>query len=451
MATSKAYGEHPALMFGFLFCVDAGLFAVALWRRQPMLHVLGGVATLVVFAAWTSTLYGGTARGDVADAFASAYPANLGYVSLFVLLYLASGLTARRGPVRLEGVGRLAAYAAPLLLFVFPTVAAADPGAAWPGLLFAVLFALLAACAAFAAFEGEGVVYFVGAFMAVAAEAAWSAQYLTGDTLPEARGRLRPVRAAVPRRPAGREKVGETARARVAGRSAAGGQHRPAVLPLGRGGGARIALGAGPPARRAQPRAADRGEGGGVCGGSAVGGGALSWLVIGAWWAGGALTSQVVPAVSVVAGFALLMLGGQLWAGGEDPADDATQVGMSLALVGHVFLLVVAARPTLSIPPWPMFAALAALDLAIAAVALRTRRAELLAAALGLSQLALAVWVTRRGLQPVAAHRDGRRAASWPRSDSGAPRWRRGGSPMRSCATASTWPPPSPSSSVRCC
>ncbi len=145
MATSQAYGEHPALMFAFLFCVDAGLFAVALWRRQPMLHVLGGVATLVVFVAWMSMLYGGTAPVDVASAAASPYPANLGYVSLFVVLYLASGLTARRGPVRLEGVGRLASYAAPLLLFVFPTVAAADPGAASPALPFAVLFALLAA------------------------------------------------------------------------------------------------------------------------------------------------------------------------------------------------------------------------------------------------------------------------------------------------------------------
>ena len=160
-------------MFGFLFCVDAGLFAVALWRRQPMLHVLGGVATLVVFAAWMSTLYGGTARADVTDAFASAYPANLGYVNLSSCWNLASGLTARRGPVRLEGVGRLASYAAPLLLFVFPTVAAADPGAAWPGLLFAMLFALLAACAGFAAFEGEGVVYFVGAFMAMAGGGGW--------------------------------------------------------------------------------------------------------------------------------------------------------------------------------------------------------------------------------------------------------------------------------------
>ena len=57
MAGSPAYGDHPALLFGFLLCVDAGLFAVALWRRQMLLHVLGAVATLVVFATWMSTAY----------------------------------------------------------------------------------------------------------------------------------------------------------------------------------------------------------------------------------------------------------------------------------------------------------------------------------------------------------------------------------------------------------
>ncbi len=257
MATSKAYGEHPALMFGFLFCVDAGLLAIALWRRQPMLHVLGGVATLVVFVAWMSMLYGGTARVDVADTFTSAYPANLGYVSLFVALYLASGLTVRHGPIRLEGVGRLASYAAPLLLFVFPTVVAADPGAASPALPFAVLFALLAACAAFAAFEGDGIVYFVGAFMTVAAEAAWSAKVPDRRHAPPRGGDLRPVRPAVPRRTAGGEAVGEAAPARVAGRRAARRQHRAALLPLERGRRTGIALGSGLAARRAQRRAAD--------------------------------------------------------------------------------------------------------------------------------------------------------------------------------------------------
>ncbi len=399
MATSEAYGGHPALMFGFLFCVDAGLFAVALWRRQPMLHVLGGIATLLVFGAWMSRLYGGTVPVDVADGSAAAYPVSLGYVSLFVVLYLASGLTARRGPVRLEGVGRLASYAAPLLLFVFPTVLASDPGAAWPTLPFTVLFALLAACAAFAAFEGEGVVYFIGAFVAVAAEAAWSARHLAGDTLLHAVAiyglfgvlflfvPMAARRWAKPLQPewlAGAVLVASIALLFFLSNEA--------VAPESLWGLA-LLLGVLNIALLVETRAAGLRW-------LAVGGGALSWVVIGAWWAGGTLTSQVVPAVSVVAGFGLLMLGGQLWAGGEEAADDATQAGMSLTLVGHVFMLAVAARQALSIPPWPMFAALAALDLAVAAAALRTRRAELLAAALGLSQIDLIVWAAVGGFSP---------------------------------------------------
>jgi uncharacterized membrane protein len=399
MATSQAYGEHPGLMFAFLFCVDAGLFAIALWRRQPMLHVLGGVATLVVFAAWMGMLYGGTARVDVADTLASAYPANLGYASLFVVFYLAAGLTAGRGPLRLQGVGRLASYAAPLLLFVFPTVVAADPGAASPALPFAVLFMLLAGCAAFAASEGEGIVYFIGAFMAVAAEAAWSARYLTGETLLHAVAiyglfgllflgvPLAARRWAKPLQP---EWLGGTLL--VASIALLFFLSSEAVAPESLWGLA-LLLGVLNVALLIEARAA-------ALRWLAVGGGVLSWLVIGAWWGGDTLTSQVVPAVFVVAGFALLMLGGQFWAGGDDPGDDATQVGMSAALVGHLFLLVVASRPTLSIPPWPMFGALAVLDLAIAGVALRTRRAELLAAALGLSQVDLVAWATVGGVSP---------------------------------------------------
>jgi uncharacterized membrane protein len=399
MATSQAYGEHPALMFAFLFCVDAGLFAVALWRRQPMLHVLGGVATLIVFVAWMSMLYGGAARTDVADALASAYPANLGYASLFVALYLASGLTTRRGPLRLEGVGRLASYAAPLLLFVFPTVVAADHGAASPALPFSLLFALLAACAAYAMFEGEGIVYFIGAFMAVAAEAAWSARYLTGETLIHAvviYGLFGLLFLGVPlaarrwAKPLEPEWLGGALL--VASIALLFFLSGDAVAPESLWGLA-LLLGVLNVALLAETKAAGLRW-------LALGGGALSWLVITAWWSGDTLASQIVPAVFVVAGFSLLMLGGQFWAGARDPGDDATQVGMSAALVGHLFMLVVAARPALSIPPWPIFGALAVLDLAIAAVALRTGRAELLAGALGLSQVDLIAWAMVAGVSP---------------------------------------------------
>jgi hypothetical protein len=394
MATSQAYGEHPALMFAFLFSVDAGLFAIAIWRRQPLLHVLGALATLVVFVAWTSNTYAGAAETG-----RSAYPAILGYVSVFVGLYLAAGLTARRGPLRLEGAGRLAVYVAPLLLFVFPTLAAADPNAASPAALFAVLFALLTCCGAFAVFEAEGIVYFIGAFWAVVAEAAWSARHLTGDNLVAALviyGLFGLLFLGVPfaarrwTKPLEPEWLGgvlllaSVAMLRflsdeaVATESLWGLAVLLGVLNLAliiESASARIRW-------------------------LAVAGGVLSWLVIAAWWLSGALTGQIVPALIVVGGFSALTLAGQLWAGREEAEGDATQGGMSLALVGHVFLLFVAVQPALSIPPWPMLGILAVLDLAIGAVALYTRRAELFAAALGLSQVVLILWASVASVGP---------------------------------------------------
>jgi uncharacterized membrane protein len=294
LATSQAYGDYPALMFGFLFLVDAGLFAIAIWRSRSWLHGLGAMTTLVVAAAWATTTYAG---GPV---HAVAFRTVLAFVSLFVAFYLATGLTATHGPRRLEGPGRLAVYAAPLLLFLFPTFAGAETAAASPALSFAVLFVLLAACAAFAVVERDGIVYFIAALLTVAAEAAWSAQHLTADRL-------------------------------------------------------------------------------------------LQALFV---YAVFALLFLAVP-VLARRRRTPLTLGGHFWtAGGSaEAATDLTQAGLSLALIGHVFLVSVAVQPSLSLPPWPMLGTLFVLDVAIAAAALYARRAELLAAALGLSQLVLIVWV----------------------------------------------------------
>jgi len=394
MATSQAYSEHPALLFGFLFCVDAGLLAVALWRGQNVLHVLGGVATVIVFAGWANQAYG--AGGG---AHSPAYPAILGFVSLFVAFYLCAGLAARHGTRRLEGAGRIAVYSAPLLLFLFPTLAAGEAAAASPALLFAVLFVLMAGCAAFAVVEGEGIVYFVGAFLAVVAEAAWSARHLTGDALLGALvvygvfGLLFlgvPVAARRWRGPLQPEWLGGMLLLLSIALLffLSGSVTAPSSL-----WGLAILLGVLNVSVMVESRAARLRP-------LAIGGAMLSWLVLGVWWLSGALTAQVVPALLVVAGFTVLTLGGQLWVGGADAEGDATQGGMSLALVGHLFLLFVAAQPSLSLPPWPMLGVLAVLDLAVGAAALYTRRAELLAAALGLSQIVLIVWVAVAGFEP---------------------------------------------------
>lgn len=47
-----AYGENWGLLFGFLALLDAGLFALAVFRGPALLHAVGGIATLAVLGAW---------------------------------------------------------------------------------------------------------------------------------------------------------------------------------------------------------------------------------------------------------------------------------------------------------------------------------------------------------------------------------------------------------------
>ena len=47
-----AYGAHWGLLFGFLALLDAGLFALAVYRGPALLHAVGGIATLAVLGAW---------------------------------------------------------------------------------------------------------------------------------------------------------------------------------------------------------------------------------------------------------------------------------------------------------------------------------------------------------------------------------------------------------------
>jgi uncharacterized membrane protein len=388
MASSPVYGEHAGLLFGFLFCMAAGLFAVALWRGPGLLHLVGGACTLLVFVTWTATTYS-YAAGEPA----AAYPMVLAFVALFVAFYLAAGLAARHGTRRLEGPGRLAVYTAPLLLFMFPALAAVEPSFASPGLPFAVLFLLLGAISAFAIAEDAGLTHFVGAFLALAAEAVWSANHLTEDRLipalaiygafgllylgvPLAARRL--DRALRPERLGGVQlllsigllffvSVGPIAASSLWGLALLLAILNAALLV--ESGATRLPL-------------------------FAFAGTLLSWLVLGAWWVSGSLTVQLVPALVVLAGFTLLTLAGHLWLGGQLKEEGLPfQAGMGLALVGHLFLFFVASQASLAVPPWPMLAILGVLDLAFAATALRTRRAELFGGALACSQLIVLVWV----------------------------------------------------------
>ena len=58
-----------------------------------------------------------------------------------------------------------------------------EPATASPLIVFATLFALLAIVAAYAILHDTGIVYYLAAFFTIAAEAMWSANYLTPERL----------------------------------------------------------------------------------------------------------------------------------------------------------------------------------------------------------------------------------------------------------------------------
>jgi uncharacterized membrane protein len=368
LAAVPAYGASWPLLFGFLALLDAGLFAIALWRGPQELHLAGAASTLLVVALWLAVSYR-----------ASAWPLVLAFVTLLVLLYLAAPIAAEKLGRPLTELARRAVYAAPLLLFAFPVLAQLEKRTASPATLFAVLFALLAVLAAYAIARGEGGVYFVGAFLALAAEAVWSARYLSPERLLSALAiygvfslfylgvPLLARRLSRPLRPEGSV---------------------PALLLTSLA--LLLFLAAGPAAEASlwglALLLAILNAGLFVEGSAArfprltLVGSVLSWLVIATWWATATVARFLVPALVVVAGFAMLTMGGAIWARTRLAAGEKGETagvfdgGLALGLAGHLFLLFVAAQHTLAVPPWPLLGILVVLILAVGAAALAARR-----------------------------------------------------------------------------
>ena len=152
MAAVPGYGHSFGLLFGFLFLLDAGLFAIALARGPEMLHLAGGLSTILIWAIWLRSSYEGR-----------AWPSILGFVVLFALYYLAAPFIARRYGRDFAGLGKLAVYTAPLLLFVVPCLAMMEPACAAPWILFGALFLILFAASAYAIYAEEGAMYYIAA------------------------------------------------------------------------------------------------------------------------------------------------------------------------------------------------------------------------------------------------------------------------------------------------
>ena len=393
LAAVPAYGARFGVLFGFLFCIDAGLFAVALFQGPRLLHLLGALSTLMVFVIWLAGPH-----------HATAWPGILVAVAAFVVFYLTAPLLPslaivrrRFGDRELGDVASRAVLAAPLLLFVFPALAAVEPRTAAPALLFGVLLALLAACAWYAIAKRQGAVHFVAAFFVVAAEAIWSSKYLTPERL---------VPALVVYVVFGLFFIGAPVLARR--------RDKP-LEPRGAGAALALAsigllfyLAGGAVAQAAlwgialllgvltiglfTEASASRSP---VL---AIAGTMLAWLVLAVWWMTATVSIALIPALSIVGGYALLTMAGSFWsahrqaASGTDETRGIFRNGAFVGLAGHLFLFFVASQPTLSVPPGPLFAVLGVLTAAAGVGALYVKRGDLFLAAIIASAAVVFIW-----------------------------------------------------------
>ena len=389
-AAVPAYGQRYLLLFGFLFLLDLGLFAIAAARGPEIMHAFGGLATLLTFAIWMGFSYE-----------SPAWPTILGILAVFALFYLASPVISRRYKRPFADMGMTAAYVTPLLLFAFPFLAGMEPAcsALWP--LLGTLLLILLGASAYAIYFEEGAVYYIAAAFALLTEAVWSINYLTPERLfhglalyaimalffigvPLAAGRmgkrLRPEGAGTGLLLASLALLFFLAAGPVASASIWG-----LALLL-------LIINAGLFWQGATYRIP----------GLALAGMVLSWIIMGVLWASASLAAILIPALVVMAGFALLVLAGNIWIQKKAAGVEPTLMGngLYLGLAGHLFLFPIAAQQSLTLNPWPFLGILLILCLAVGYASLYIRRSDLHLSSLVLSALLLTVWVTTAAVAP---------------------------------------------------
>ncbi len=390
MAAVPGYGHRFGLLFGFLLLLNIGLFAIAAVRGPEVLHCIGGASTLLIFAIWMGSSYE-----------SGAWPEILGFIALFAFFHLAAPFLARRLGRGFTGIGAKSVYAAPLLLFMLPCLAIMEPESATPGLLFGTLFLILLGASAYAIYAKEGAIYYIAAFFALLTETAWSITHLTPERLYSALAiyavfglfyvgvplaahrwerRLRPESAGIGLLLVSLALLLFLAAGPLASVSIWGIALLLLILNAGlfwQGSAFRLPI-------------------------FAIGGMVFSWIILGLLWASVSLAAILMPALVVMAGFALLVLAGNIWMQKQAAGSDASLLGngLFLGLTGHIFLIAIAAQRSLCVPPWPLLGILLVLDLAIGVAALYTRRADLYQAAMAASALILIVWVIVAGVAP---------------------------------------------------
>ena len=391
LASVPAFGDRYALLFGYLFVLDAGLAAVALALRREEMLVAAGVSTPLVFGVWLARSY----------APGLALPI-VGFTALFVLFFLALPAIAARLTRPLDKMGTSATYAAPVLLFVFPVLAGIEPAAARPQLLFPALFALAVVLAWRGVASGTGAYYYIAAFFTLAAEAVWSLRHLAPGTLAAGLALFAAFAGL---------HIGVPAIARRVSRP---------LTPRGGGGVVLLAstilllfLAAGPSTPTGLWGLAFllavlnasmfvESAAGGLPALS-IGASVVSWAVLFVWWTRSAATIGLLPSLLFLVGLTLVMVMGHAWMARRtestgSPADTAAQAlnhGFWLPLIGHLFLFTVALNPAWSIPPWPLFGALAVVTLAMSVAALASHQVLFHALATVATAVVLSAWRLR--------------------------------------------------------
>jgi len=386
LASVPAFGERYALLFGYLFVLNAGLAAVALALRREEVLVAAGASTPLVFGVWLARSYTpGLALPIV------------GFVALFVMFFLALPALASWLKRPLHPMGTSATYAAPVLLFVFPVLAGLEPAAARPQLLFPPLFALVGVLAWRGVASRTGAYYYVAAFFALAAEAMWSQRHLTPDTLGAGLALFAAFAVLY---------IGLPVVARRVGRP---------LTPAGGGGLVLLAstilllfLAAGPATLAglwglafllAVLNAAMFVESAaGRLPALSIGASLVSWAVLFVWWARSAAVIGLLPSLLFVVGLTLVMVAGHAWTARRTEAaatDARAHHGFWLPLTGHLFLFAVALNPEWAIPPWPLFGALGVVTLAMSVAALASHQVLFHAVATVATAVVLSAWRMR--------------------------------------------------------
>jgi uncharacterized membrane protein len=390
LAITPAYGHNYYLLFGFLFVIDLGLFVISVVRREDVVHWTGAISTILIFAIWLGMSYE-----------SSSWPIPLALITLFAFFYLAAPFIARRFGCDFEELGSTAVYVAPLLLFAFPWLAAMEPACSDPGWLFGMLFVIMLGASAYAILKENGIVYCIAAFFALTTEAVWSAKYLkpeqlfSGLTIYAVFGLFFIGVPVIARRLGKRlQPKGASAGLMLIGIAlllffAAGPIAAVSIWGLAF---LLLLLNAGLFLEGAACKLP----------GFAIAGMVLSWIILGVLWASVSLAAILIPALVVMAGFALLVMAGNIWLQHQvpDSKDPSLSNGIFLGLTGHLFLLAIAGQHSLTDPPWPFLGILFLLTLAVGVAALYTRRSDLHLAGMVASGVLLIVWAITAGTAP---------------------------------------------------